>query len=46
MLILPVAVYLDELLEDGRLTAVASLCKLGGIVKVAVDAALVLVVAV
>lgn len=46
VLVLPVAEYLDKLLEYSRLASAASLGELGGIVVVAVDFALVLVVAV
>lgn len=46
MLVLTIAEDLDELLEDGRLAAIAPLRKLGRVVVVAVDAALVLIVAV
>lgn len=46
VLVLPVAEYLDKLLKYGRLASAASLGELGGVVVVAVDLALVLVVAV
>lgn len=46
VLVLAIAEDFDELLEDGRLAAVAALCELGRVVVVAVDAALVLIVAV
>ena len=46
VLVLAVAVDLDELLENGRLAAVAALRELGRVVVVAVDVAPVLVVAV
>lgn len=46
MLILAVAIYLDKLLQDGGLTAIAALRELGGVVVVAVDLAIVLVIAV
>jgi hypothetical protein len=46
MLILAVPEYLDELLENSCLAAIASLGKLCGIVVVAVDLAIVLIVAI
>lgn len=46
MLVLSIAEDFDELLQDGCLTAIAPLCKLGRIVIMAVHAALVLVVTV
>lgn len=46
MLVLAISENLDKLLEDGGLAAVAALSKFCGIMKVAVDAAVVLVVAV
>lgn len=46
MLVLSIAVDLDELLEDGGLAAIAALSKLGRVVVVAVNAAFVFVVAV
>lgn len=46
VLVLAIAVDFDKLLENGSLAAIAALGKLGGVVVVAVDAALVLVVAV
>lgn len=46
MLVLTISEYLHELFQNRRLTAVTSLCKLGGIVVVAIDAALMLVVAI
>lgn len=46
MLVLAIAVDLDELLEDGCLAAVAALGKLGRVVIVAVNATFMLVVAV
>ena len=44
MLILAIAENFDELLQDGRVTAVTPLSKLGGIMEMAVDLALMLVV--
>jgi hypothetical protein len=46
VLVLAVAEYLDKLFEDGSLAAAAALCKLGRVVVVAVDLAIVLIVAV
>ena len=46
MLVLSISENLDKLLENGRLAAIAPLGKLGRVVVVAVDTALVLVVAV
>ena len=46
MLVLPVAEDFDELLQDRCLAAVAALSELGRVVVVAVDAALVFIVAV
>ena len=46
MLILPVPEDFYKLLQDGRLAAIASLCKSGRVVVVAIDIALVLIVAV
>lgn len=46
MLVLPIAENFHKLLEDSRLTAIASLRKLSGVVVVAVDVAIMLVVAV
>ena len=46
MLILSVAEDLDELFQDGRLTAITPLRKLGRIMVVTVDTAFVFVVAV
>lgn len=46
MLVLTISEYLDELLEDGGLTPIASLSKSGGVMVVAVDFPFVLVVAV
>ena len=44
VLILAIAENFDELLQDGRVTAVTPLGKLGGIMEMAVDLALMLVV--
>lgn len=46
MLVLPIAENFHKLLEDSRLAAIASLRKLSGVVVVAVDVAIMLVVAV
>lgn len=46
MLVLPIAENFHKLLEDGRLAAIASLRKLSGVVVVAIDIAIMLVVAV
>lgn len=46
MLVLAIAEYLDKLLKYCRLASVALLCKLGGVVVVAIDLPIVLVVAV
>jgi hypothetical protein len=46
MLVLPISVYLDELLQDGSLTAIATLGEFGRVVIMTVHTALVLVVAV
>lgn len=46
MLVLPIAENLHKLLEDGGLAAITPLRKLGGVVVVAVDVPIVLVVAV
>lgn len=46
MLVLPIAENLHKLLKDGRLAAIAPLRKLSGVVVVAVDVAIMLVVAV
>jgi hypothetical protein len=46
VLVLPIAENFHKLLEDGRLAAIASLRKLSGVVVVAIDIAIMLVVAV
>lgn len=46
MLVLTVPEYLDKLLQNGGLAAVAALCELGGIMVVAVDISVMFVVAV
>lgn len=46
MLVLTISENFDKLLEDRRLTSIASLRKLGGIVVMAIDFAFVLIVAV
>lgn len=46
VLVLAVAVDLDELLEDGDLTPVAALSKLGRVVVVTVNVAVVLIIAI
>ena len=46
MLILAIAEDLDKLLENGGMTAMATLCKLGRVVKMAVDLALMFIVGV
>jgi hypothetical protein len=46
VLILPIAEYFHELLEDSRLAAIASLRKLSRVVVVTVDVAVMLVIAV
>lgn len=46
VLVLPIAENLHKLLEDGRLAAIAPLRELSGVVVVAVDVPVVLVVAI
>jgi hypothetical protein len=46
MLVLSIPEYFNELLENGRLTTIASLRELCGIVKVTVDFSIMLVVAI
>lgn len=46
MLVLSVPIYLHELFENRCLATIASLCKLGRVMVVAVDTTLVLVVAI
>lgn len=46
VLVLAVAIYLDELLEDGSLATIAALSEAGGVVVVAVDVGIMLVIAV
>ena len=46
MLILPIAKDLHKLFENRSLTAIASLCVLGGVMVVTEDLALVLVIAI
>lgn len=46
MLVLAISVYLDELLENGRLTAVTPLCEAGGIMVMTVHLTIVFVVAI
>lgn len=44
VLILSVAEYLDKLFQNRGVTAVASLCKLGRVVEVAVNLALMFII--
>ena len=46
VLVLPISKYFDELLENSRLAAATSLSKLGGIMVMAVNLPVVLVVAI